>query len=129
MANSFKFQEKSFMVGDTIDIDYKIKEGEKERIQVFKGIIIKIKGDSLATRMITVRKMSSSGVGIERIIPLSSPNLAKITLIKKSNYQKAKLYFLQGLSDQEMRSKLYRSKKIIKKIKKVEKTPKVAEKK
>jgi large subunit ribosomal protein L19 len=101
-----------------IDIDYKIKEGDKERIQVFKGILLKIKGSSPATKMITLRKISNSGVGVERIIPLFSPYIAKISLIKKSNYQKSKLYFLQDLSEQELRTKLYhaKTKKVRKKV-------------
>lgn len=110
MANSFVYNEKIYKVGDTIDIDYKIKEGDKERIQSFKGILLKIKGNTPVTKMITVRKMSNAGIGVERIIPLSSPYIAKVSLIKKSNYQKAKLYFLRNLSDQELRTKLYQVK-------------------
>lgn len=117
MSNSFLFQEKTFKVGDTLEIDYKIREGDKERIQKFKGILIKIKGATPINKMITVRKISNTGLGIERIIPLMSPYISKIDIIKKSNYQKAKLYFLKGLSDQELRSKLYRVKKTIKKSK------------
>ncbi len=107
MANSFIYNQTTYRVGDTIDIDYKIKEGDKERLQAFKGVLLKIKGDSDENRMITVRKMSNSGIGVERIIPLKSPYIAKISLIKKSSYQKAKLYFLRNLSDQELRTKLY----------------------
>lgn len=110
MANSFNYKDKTYKVGDTIDIDYKIKEGDKERIQSFTGILLKIKGNTPVNKMITVRKMSNSGIGVERIIPLSSPYISNVSLIKKSNYQKAKLYFLRGLSDQELRSKLYKVK-------------------
>lgn len=110
MANSFTYNKITAKVGDTIDIDYKIKEGDKERIQLFKGILTKIRGDSLATRSITVRKISNSGIGVEKVIPLSSPYIGKISVSKKSSYQKAKLYFLPGLSDQELRSKLYQVK-------------------
>ncbi len=110
MANSFTYSDGTYKVGDMIDIDYKIKEGDKERLQSFKGILLKIKGDSSDTRMITVRKMSNSGIGIERIIPLKSPYIAKISLVRKSSYQKAKLYFLRNLSDQELRTKLYQVK-------------------
>lgn len=107
MANSFTYTDNTYKVGDMIDVDYKIKEGDKERLQTFKGILLKIKGDSLDNRMITVRKISDSGIGVERIIPLASPYIAKISLVKKSSYQKAKLYFLRNLSDQELRTKLY----------------------
>ncbi|MBI3366778.1 50S ribosomal protein L19 [Candidatus Roizmanbacteria bacterium] len=110
MSNSFNYQDASYKVGDMIDIDYQIKEGDKERLQTFKGILLKIKGDSLENRMITVRKISNSGIGVERIIPLKSPYIARISLVKKSRYQKAKLYFLRNLSDQELRTKLYQIK-------------------
>lgn len=110
MANSFNYKDNTYKVGDTIDIGYKIKEGEKERIQSFKGILLKIKGNTPINKMITVRKMSNAGIGVERIIPLSSPYISTVSLVKKSNYRKAKLYFLRGLSDQELRSKLYKVK-------------------
>lgn len=117
MSNSFTYKDKIYKVGDMIDINYKIKEVDKERIQSFKGILLKIKGSTPVTRMITVRKMGNAGIGVERIIPLSSPYIASVSLIKKSNYQKAKLYFLRNLSDQELRTKLYqvKSKKIVSK--------------
>lgn len=111
MSNSFLFKETRYKVGDTVAINYKIKEGDKTRSQLFRGILIKIKGDSEATRMITVRKMTRSGHGVERIIPLSSPYIESIKQIKKSNYQKAKLYFIRRLSDQELKSELYQAKK------------------
>lgn len=111
MSNSFIYKDNQYKIGDTIEIDYKIKEGEKERVQQFKGILVKYKGDTPAVKMITVRKMSKSGIGIERIIPLNSPYIASMKLVKKSNYQKSKLYFIRGLSDQELRTKLYQVKK------------------
>jgi len=111
MANSFTYKDKSFRVGDTVTVNYKIKEGEKERTQPFKGILIKIRGSSDINRMFTVRKMSRSGIGIERIFPLSSPNIGGISLIKKTTYKrKSKLYFIRDLSDSELRNKLYRKK-------------------
>lgn len=122
MANSFTYKDTKFKVGDTVSIDYKLKEGDKTRIQVFKGIIIKIKGDSEANRMFTVRKISKIGVGVEKVIALLSPYIAKMELIKKSSYQKAKLYFIRGLTEQEVRTKLYQVKKkqVVKKIKKAD---------
>ena len=111
MSNSFLYKDIQYKVGDTVSIDYKLKEGDKERIQIFKGIIIKIKGDSEANRMFTVRKISKTGTGVEKIIPLLSPYIAKMELVKKSSYQKAKLYFVRGLTEQEVRTKLYQVKK------------------
>ncbi|VVA44154.1 50S ribosomal protein L19 [Candidatus Roizmanbacteria bacterium] len=111
MANSFLYKETRYKIGDTVSIDYKLKEGDKERIQIFKGIITKVKGDSEANRMFTVRKISKVGIGVEKIIPLLSPYIAKMELVKKSSYQKAKLYFIKNLTEQEVRTKLYQVKK------------------
>lgn len=111
MANSFFYKETRYKIGDTVSIDYKLKEGDKIRIQIFKGIITKVRGDSEANRMFTVRRISKTGTGVEKIIPLLSPYIAKMTLVKKSSYQKAKLYFIRGLTEQEVRTKLYQVKK------------------
>jgi large subunit ribosomal protein L19 len=85
VANSIKYKDKILWIGDTVSLHYKIKEAEKMRTQIFKGILIKIKGNSEVNRMITVRKISHSGIGVERIVPLSSPNISDIKLIKKGN--------------------------------------------
>lgn len=110
MANSFKFKEKdNFSVGETVTIAYKIKEGEKERLQNFEGIILKIKGKGVC-KMFTVRKNSKAGIGVERIFPVNSPYIASIKKGKQSSYRKAKAYFIRGLSSQKLREKLYRPK-------------------
>jgi large subunit ribosomal protein L19 len=114
MANSLIFKEIQLQVGDTVAVDYRIKESDnKERIQQFKGILIAIKGTSKATKMITVRKISKMGIGVERIFPVESPFVSAITLVKKSTYSKAKLYFLENLSDQNLRQKLYKQNKSV----------------
>mgnify|MGYP001567543028 CR=1 FL=1 len=113
MSNSFLYKETRYKVGDTVSIDYKLKEGDKIRIQIFKGIIVKVKGDSEANRMFTVRKISKTGTGVEKVIPLLSPYIAKMELVKKSSYKKAKLYFIRDLTEQEVRTKLYQVKKKI----------------
>ncbi len=110
MANSFKFNDKIFSVGDTINLSYKIKEGNKERQQKYSGIVIKIKGNRNENKTFTVRKISKSGIGVERIIPLSSPYLSDIKVSKKSAFKKARLYFIRNLSDQEVKQKIYRQK-------------------
>ncbi len=111
MANQIHFKETRISIGDTIAVDYKIKEAEnKIRIQQFAGILIKIKGNSDNTRMITVRKISKSGVGVERIFPLSSPFIDSIQVTKESVYPKARGYFIRELSQKNTRLKLYRSK-------------------
>lgn len=107
MANSFKYKKQSLKIGENITIAYKIKEGSKERIQNFEGIIIKVKGMA-DNKMFTVRKNSKSGIGIERIFPVDSPHIASVKKGKASSYRKAKAYFIRGLSAQKLREKLYR---------------------
>lgn len=121
MANSFELNKTEMKIGDTVSLEYKFKDGDKERTQLFKGILVQVKGKTPETRIITVRKISKIGVGVERIIPLSSPNIVSLTLDKKSTYSKAKLYFIRDLSESETRNKLYNAKKL-RKAKKV--TPK-----
>lgn len=127
MANSFLFKEKQIKVGDMIAINYKIKEGDKERLQLFKGILVKIKGDSDTARMITVRKVTRSGIGVERIIPLMSPYIQSLELVKTSSYNKAKLYFIRNLSETLLKSKLYQAKKKVATKAKKAKAPKKEE--
>lgn len=110
MANSITYNTTSFKVGDMVNMTYKLKEKEKERTQAFKGILIKIKGNTPSTKMITIRRLSKSGIGVERIIPLASPNLVDIKLVKKSSFQKAKLYFIRNLTESEQRRKLFSKK-------------------
>ncbi len=83
----------SFKAGDTITISYKIKEGDKERIQQFTGVVIQRKNER-ATASFTVRKMSN-GVGVERIFPLTSPFIDKIVVNKVGIVRRAKLFYLR----------------------------------
>lgn len=84
-----------FRVGDTVRVDVKIIEGNKERIQAFEGIVISRKSGGVSETF-TVRKMSS-GIGVERIFPVHSPKIAGITVVKKGKVRRAKLTFLKGL--------------------------------
>lgn len=93
-----------FRSGDVVRVHMKIKEGGKERVQVFEGIIIAIKGGQSSSPTITVRKISS-GVGVEMIIPVLSPNVKKIDLIKQARVRRAKLFYLRGLSSKQSRLK------------------------
>jgi large subunit ribosomal protein L19 len=79
--------------GDTVKVHVKVKEGEKERIQIFQGIVIGIKGGGMRTSF-TVRKVSS-GVGVERIFPLNSPTIDKMEVVRHGRVRRAKLYFLR----------------------------------
>lgn len=82
-----------FRVGDSVKVHVKVTEGEKERIQVFQGIVIARKGGSVASTF-TVRKISD-GVGVERIFPLYSPILGKIEVVRRGRVRRAKLYYLR----------------------------------
>ena len=84
-----------FRVGDTVRVDVKIIEGNKERIQAFEGIVVSRKSGGVSETF-TVRKMSA-GVGVERIFPVHSPKIAGITVVKKGKVRRAKLTFLKGL--------------------------------
>lgn len=89
--------------GDVVKVHVKIKEGDKERLQVFEGTVIRIKkGGARAT--FTVRKMSA-GVGVERIFPASSPTVAKIDVVTRHKVRRAKLHFLRNLKGKAARLK------------------------
>lgn len=92
-----------FKAGDNITVNYKIIEGSKERIQSFKGDVIKRQGTG-ATAAFTVRKISD-GVGVERLFPLNSPNIESILLHKVGKVRRAKLYYLRDLSGKSARIK------------------------
>ena len=93
----------SFGPGDNIVVSYKIIEGDKERIQDFRGDVIQIKGNG-PTKNFTVRKMSN-GVGVERIFPFASPNIVEIKILKRGKVRRAKLYYLRELVGKKARIK------------------------
>ena len=80
--------------GDTVKVHVKVREGEKERIQVYQGVIIGIKGGGIRTSF-TVRKISN-GVGVERVFPLHSPSIDKLEVVRSGKVRRAKLYFLRA---------------------------------
>ena len=84
----------AFSSGDTITVYYEIKEGNKKRVQFFKGVVLQRRGNS-STETFTIRKMSGS-IGVERIFPLHSPNLDSVTVNKKGKVRRAKLYYLRN---------------------------------
>lgn len=94
-------QHPSFKSGDTITVAYKIIEGNKQRIQLYRGVVIKISGEGTKKRF-TVRKMSGT-VGVERIFPMESPNIDSIEVNKRGKVRRAKLYYLRKLTGKAAR--------------------------
>lgn len=90
-----------FNSGDTIELDVRVVEGDKERIQKYRGVVIARKGGGIE-ETITVRKISN-GIGVERIFPLHSPMLANITVIRRGKVRRAKLHYLRKLSGKATR--------------------------
>jgi len=94
-----------FKAGDNVTVYYKIKEGEKQRIQPFRGDVIQIRGgENNPKRTFTVRKMSS-GIGVERVFPLFSPNIEKIVVNKYGKVRRARLFYLRALQGKKARIK------------------------
>ncbi|MEG0874060.1 MAG: 50S ribosomal protein L19 [Clostridiales bacterium] len=83
----------AFRIGDTVKVHVKIKEGDKERIQVYEGIVIARKGQG-ATETFTVRRVSYN-VGVERVFPVHSPKLERIEIVRRGKVRRAKLYYLR----------------------------------
>ena len=93
----------SFKAGDTITVTYRIVEGNKERWQSFRGVVIQIKGSG-KTKMFTIRKISN-GVGVERIFPLYSPHIDSIEVNKYGVVRRARIYYLRNLTGKKARIK------------------------
>ena len=94
MANQAKFKNTKFSVGDTVKVSQIIKEADKERSQIFEGVVIKIRGEQ-ENKSFIVRKIASAGVAVERIWPLASPWIKTIEVVKHGKVRRAKLYYLR----------------------------------
>lgn len=90
--------------GDTVKVHQKIKEGEKERVQVFEGIVLAIKHGRGISSAITVRKLIS-GIGVERVFPLHLPSIEKIEVVRHGQVRRAKLYYLRNLEGKKAKLK------------------------
>ena len=93
-----------FGPGDTVNVHYKIKEGNKERIQQFQGTVMQIKNASTNGETFTVRKVSG-GIAVERIFPFLTPNIDKIEVVRKGKVRRARLYYLRGRKGKAARIK------------------------
>ena len=91
--DSLKAEKPAFSIGDTVRVDVKIREGERERIQAFEGTVIAINGSGV-TETFTVRRVSY-GVGVERVFPVNSPNVADVKIVRYGKVRRAKLYYLR----------------------------------
>jgi large subunit ribosomal protein L19 len=96
-------EQPQFKAGDTVTVHYKIREGNKERIQNYRGVVIQSKGTGI-TKTFTVRKMSGN-IGVERIFPLFSPFIDQIEVNKRGSVRRAKLYYLRSLTGKKARIK------------------------
>jgi large subunit ribosomal protein L19 len=94
----------NFKPGDSINVAVRVIEGEKERIQNYKGIVISRRGSGV-NQTFKVRKISN-GVGVERIFPLYSPMIQSIEIVREGHARRAKLYYLRGMSEKKIRQKL-----------------------
>jgi len=83
-----------FKAGDTVNVHYRVREGDKERIQQFEGVVISLRGSG-SNKTFIVRKISAGNIGVERIFPLHSPFIAKIEVKKKGDVRRSKLYYLR----------------------------------
>lgn len=93
-----------FGPGDTVNVHYKIKEGNKERIQQYQGTVMKIDNTGSNGETFTVRKIAS-GIAVERIFPTISPNIDKLEVVRKGKVRRAKLYYLRGRKGKAARIK------------------------
>lgn len=98
-----KQQLPDFSAGDTITVYYRIKEGNKERIQAFRGVVIQIRGNGLG-KTFTVRKISD-GIGVERIFPFDSPFIENIEVNKRGKVRRARIFYFRKLSGKKARIK------------------------
>lgn len=101
VADQLRTDIPQFSSGDTVAVHVKVIEGDKERIQVFEGVVIKKKGKGMDATF-TVRKISE-GIGVERIFPLHSPRIAKIERLRAGKVRRAKLYYLRNLKGKAAR--------------------------
>lgn len=94
----------TFRAGDTVNVHVKIREGNKERIQIFTGTVLQRRNPSSGGETFTVRKVSN-GVGVERIFPVLSPNIDKIEIVRMAKVRRARLFYLRGRQGKAARLK------------------------
>lgn len=100
MALNASIKEVNFHVGDTVEVSQKVKEGNKTRTQIFRSLVIAIRGHG-ENKSFTVRRIAAGGIGVERIWSLYSPWISKIKVVKKGKARRAKLYYLRKRTGRE----------------------------
>ena len=123
-AKEMKKEVADVHIGDTVKVHMRIVEGEKERIPVIEGVVIKMRGGG-ARKTLTVRKISF-GIGVERIFPIHSPRVEKIDIVKRAKIRQAKLYYLRELRGKAARLKELKPIRSTTKAKKIPKRGKKA---
>lgn len=106
MVNNLKLQDVQVRIGDTISFSYSFTEKGKEKNQVFSGIVISTRGRG-ENSMFTVRKMTKSKIGIERIFPVHSSHISKVSIKKHTTNTKAKVFYIRSQSEKYIRERLY----------------------
>lgn len=91
----------NFRSGDTVRVHVKIREGGRERIQLFEGTVLSLRGRG-ENASFTVRRVGAGGVGVERIWPVNSTSIEKIDVVKRGDYRRSKIFFVRGLSAREL---------------------------
>lgn len=104
LSNYLKKNVPDIKTGDTLRVHIKVKEGAKERVQIFEGLVIAVKHGKTLDGTFTVRK-ESFGIGVERVFPLHSPRIVKIERVKQSKVRRSKLYYMRDLSGKNARLK------------------------
>jgi large subunit ribosomal protein L19 len=94
----------AFGPGDTVRVSLKVVEGNRERTQVFEGVVMRVRGGGINANF-TVRRIASHGVGVERTFPLHSPRVEKIEVVRRGSVRRAQLYYLRGLTGKAARIK------------------------
>ncbi|HYD35607.1 MAG TPA: 50S ribosomal protein L19 [Vitreimonas sp.] len=94
MSQHFTYQNQDYSVGDTVRISQEIQEGDKKRVQIYEGIVIAVKNAGTG-KSITVRKIATNSIGVEKIFPLALPSIKKIELKRQGDVRRSKLYYLR----------------------------------
>jgi large subunit ribosomal protein L19 len=102
MANLTTLAGTDVHVGDLLRLHVKVKEGDKERIQIFEGMLIAIRGDGIENQTFTVRKIAAGNIGVERIFPSNYPALAKVEIKKLGSVRRSKLYYVRQKSSKQV---------------------------